>query len=576
VVAAGLRIAGMAFDRPYVYYPDEYAIVKPALDMVATGDPDPHTFTYPSFLIYAETGIVQVVHAVTGAPLTTPAQVWFGGLPGSGPSDLAQDLYQYDLWGRRLVGLLGVLTVLLLAFPGRVAALSLRRRKVSSTATREQPKATRAEPDGARSAAPENGEAGGTPRGPSTSAWDREVGWLAGLVGAGFYALAVLPLDYSRFLTTDIPSAFFTAATLIAAVAAVSRPPDRTSNRFLILSGLFAGMAASTKYNAAVVAIVPAIAYLSRAGSLQAIPTWLRGAVRSRTPYLTALAAVVAFVVITPMIIFDTGAVINDLTGVIFHYNVQGHPGAQGDTIGYYVNYLWTTGFGPVLSVLALAGIVWALVRHRASDLVLVVFPIVYFLLVSIPEVHFERDLMPMVPFLALLAGRFVADTAATVYELIGRRRRFLGAVAATVLIALVAVQPAAAAVQDARVTRLPRTETIARNWVYGHLMSGSAIVREEYTPQLDPYSYRVGYTWTLSTYDLAWYRSHGFRYAIASSRLYDRYFAPGYPTEAAFYNELFSLPVVYEIQPSSTVTGPTIIILDLQPGLAAQQARSP
>jgi len=297
---------------------------------------------------------------------------------------------------------------------------------------------------------------------------------------------------------------------------------------------------------------------------------------RTRTPYLTALAAVVAFVLITPMTIFDTGAVINDIAGVVFHYNVQGHPGAQGDTVGYYINYLWTTGFGPVLSVLAVAGIGWALVRHRASDLVLVVFPIVYFLLVSIPEVHFERDLMPMVPFIALLAGRFVADGAATLYGLIGRRRRFLGMAAATVLLVLVAVQPAAAAIGDARVTRLPRTETIARNWVYGHIQSGSAIVREEYTPQLDPYSYRVGYTWTLSTYDLAWYRSHGFRYAIASSRLYDRYLDPGYPSEAAFYKSLFALPIVYEIDPSSTINGPTIIILDLQPGLTMQQARSP
>ena len=566
----------MAFDRPYVYYPDEYAIVKPALDMVATGDPDPHTFTYPSFLIYAETGIVQVVHAVTGASLDTSRPIWFGGLPSTGLSDLALDQYQYDLWGRRLVGLLGVLTVLLLALAGPVAALSRRRREVSSAAGMEPPDAEPGAPAAAGGAVSGQGWVEGGPSDPTTSTWDREVGWLAGLVAAGFYAFAVLPLDYSRFLTTDVPSAFFAAAALIAALAAVSRPPDRKSNRFLILSGLFVGVAASTKYNAGLVAIVPAIAYLTRAGSPRAVPHWLRGALRTRTPYLAALAAVLAFVLITPMVLFDTGAVINDVAGIVFHYSVQGHPGAQGDSGGYYLNYLWTTGFGPVLSVLTVAGIGWALVRHRASDLVLVVFPLVYFAILSILEVHFERDLMPMVPFTALLAGRFVADAAAALYRVIGRRRRFLGLVAASVLVALLAVQPAAAAIGDARVARLPRTETIARNWIYGHIQSGSAFVREEYTPQLDQYSYRVGFTWTLSDHDLTWYRSHGFRYAIASSRLYDRYLASDYPAEAAFYKSLFALPVVYEIDPSRTINGPTIIILDLQPGSAAQQARSP
>lgn len=36
--AATLRIVGIAFDQPYVYCPDECAIAKPAMGVVATRD----------------------------------------------------------------------------------------------------------------------------------------------------------------------------------------------------------------------------------------------------------------------------------------------------------------------------------------------------------------------------------------------------------------------------------------------------------------------------------------------------------------------------------------------------------
>ena len=104
-------------------------------------------------------------------------------------------------------------------------------------------------------------------------------------------AVAVLPVVNSRYLTTDVPSAFFCAAALAASLASISRSPDRTSDRMLILAGFMVGLAASSKYNAGVVAMVPALAYLTRAGSIRGIPGWLPGAVRSRTPYRSSATA---------------------------------------------------------------------------------------------------------------------------------------------------------------------------------------------------------------------------------------------------------------------------------------------
>ena len=516
-VATWLRLSPITYDNPFVYHPDEWTTVKPALNIAGTGDMDPYLFLYPSFLSYAEAVVSEVVHAVSGRPMGVPTPEGYAGLPARSASDVDPLLYPYVAWGRRLVAALGVLTALLVALAGRAAA--------------------------------RRGEVGRA--------------WLAGLLGAGFIALAVLPLDNSRYLTTDVPSGFWTAAVMAATLAALARPPDRVADRLLILACFLAGLAGSTKYNALAVAIVPTFAYLARAGSLRALPGWSRQGVISPMPLLMALATVAGFVVATPYAILDAGTVAVAVSDQINHYST-GHLGSQGDPVGYYFDYLWNTGFGPALSSLALAGLAWALIRHRAVDLCLASFAVLYLFLASLPVVRYERNLLPLVPFVALLAGRFAADAALTLAGWIRPRSARLAVPAAAGLVALLALQPLAAAIGDTQRAGLPDTRTIARRWIDANLPDGSTIVRESYTPQPDTYRYHVGYLLTLSEHNVTWYREQGFRYAIVSDRWYYRYSAPGYESEAAFYRELLSLPVVFSIQSSEAVQGPRIDIVDL------------
>jgi hypothetical protein len=354
MIATCLRMAGIAYDRPYVYYPDEWAIAKPAMQIVSSGDPDPHSFTYPTLLIYAETGVVEAVHAVSGVSLVTATPQGAGGMAGASGTDFQTSQFPYVMWGRRLVALMGVLTCLLVALGGRWAAGGGGRREWASGAVQPEdgPGAASARAEGV---ATENED---SDRAPAIGQGDR--GWFAGVAGAAFMAVAVLPLGHSRNLTTDVPCSLFTAATMAITLAALARPPDRTSDRLLILAGFLAGLAASTKYNAAVVGVVPLIGYMIHAGSPRALGHWLPDAIRRKTPYLILAAAAAGFVIATPMILFDASGVLGGLRDQVVHYNVQGHVGAQGDSAGYYVDYLWNIGFGPVLSILSLAGVAWA------------------------------------------------------------------------------------------------------------------------------------------------------------------------------------------------------------------------
>jgi hypothetical protein len=525
--AMWLRIQGAEFDRPYVFHPDEWLLVKPAMHMAATSSIDPHTFWYPTFLPYLETGVVEIVHFFTGAPLVVDPVPINGTLPAYALADVDPSQYPYVEWGRTLVGVIGVLTVLTMVFAGMAA----RRRNTEADSQASGDEGNRT--------------------------------WLAGMCGAVFVALAVLPTVNSRFVTTDIPAAFFCAATMAVTLLAISRSPDRTSNRLLILAGLLAGLAASTKYNAVVVAAVPALGYLMRAGSVRALPGWLPGALRSRTPYLSGLAGCAGFLLATPMLILNPRAVLSGIHYQIVTYNVLGHAGYQGDSARYYINYVWTTGFGPVLVTLTVAGLAWALIRHRKADLLLAVFAIGYFALVSIPTVRFERNLLPLVPFVALLAGRFVSDLAFAVRDRLAGRSPRLASAAVVVLLAALAVQPAIVAARDAQAQYRPDTRTVALEWAQHNLPEGAAVVRESYTPQLSADRYHPGYVDTLSFHSLDWYRDHGFRYAIASSAMYARYVAIG-GAPAEFYRDLFSQPTLYRLEPDSSMNGPTIVIVDL------------
>jgi hypothetical protein len=285
----------------------------------------------------------------------------------------------------------------------------------------------------------------------------------------------------------------------------------------------------------------------------------------SPLPYLMIAASFAGFVIATPMILLDWTEVIGGLNDQIVAYNLLGHVGAQGNDLTFYVDYLWTTGFGPELCLLAVGGIAWALVRRRAVDLVLVVFPVLYFLLVSLPVVRYERNLLPLVPFVALLVGRFVADVLIAVRGRIAARSPRVAMAAVAIALLALSAQPGLMAVDDAQAASLPDTRTVALDWVETNLPAGSTIIREAYTPQIPASQYRVAYTMALSDHSLEWYRARGFRYAIASSLLYYRYFQPGTP-QWAFYRELFRRPVVYQIDPSSSLAGPVVIILDLKP----------
>ncbi len=203
-------------------------------------------------------------------------------------------------------------------------------------------------------------------------------GRAAGLTGAVGVAVATTYVAYSRMAVTDVFLALGVSVTLALLV----------SGR-LEWAGVAAGLAASAKYPG-VVLLVPLV--VAGAGAWRRVGTAI------------GLAAA-AFVLTSPFVVIHAGAAWDD-----FH-RVQklaqdGWLGFEGDppTPLAFGGRLWDT-LGPMVLV-AVAGIVAAVRRRERADLILLSFVAAYGLSLLPSHAHFDRYVLPLVPVLAVLAGR--------------------------------------------------------------------------------------------------------------------------------------------------------------------------
>ena len=154
-------------------------------------------------------------------------------------------------------------------------------------------------------------------------------------------------------------------------------------------AGVAAGLAASAKYPG-VILVVPIV--------VAGIGAWRRVGI-------AVGLAVAAFVLTSPFVVIHAGAAWDD-----FH-RVQdlardGWLGFENDpaTPFAFGLRLWET-LGPVVLVAAV-GIVIALRRRERADLILLSFGTAYALSLLASHAHFDRYVLPLVPVLAVLAGR--------------------------------------------------------------------------------------------------------------------------------------------------------------------------
>jgi hypothetical protein len=251
---------------------------------------------------------------------------------------------------------------------------------------------------------------------------------LSSSVAAAFLAsaaVAVSPplIEEGAVIGVDILMATMCTLSVLLAL----RLYERFSLSGLWICALTCGLAISSKYNAAPIALVPlATCLLAKKHSWPVLTAALGG------PVLGFLAA-------TPYLLVHIPLFLDQVAYEVWHYGVAGHVGHMTEPgwpqFLFYLRWLNFEALGPAYTALGLLGVVFlwnAKQPHKA--VVFLLFPLLFGALMISQKTNFTRNMLVIIPFISVIAGvAFVRSLEALRLEGKGR----LVALAALVLLGL-------------------------------------------------------------------------------------------------------------------------------------------
>lgn len=184
-------------------------------------------------------------------------------------------------------------------------------------------------------------------------------------------------------------------------------------------------------------------------------------------------------------------------------------------------------GVGPVALVASLIGLLSLAIRRPGEALLVASFPVAYLLFFLVTaDLFFARFAIPLLPFIALLAGYGVV----IVFQ--GVRRTTLRNASAVLAIALMVLPSLGLSARHDSLLRAEDTRLLLGRWVEANIPPGSKMAIEGYSfvdtrgrwlgPRKIPYQMEI--LPSLRTHPLDYYRREKFDYLIASSFAYGRY----------------------------------------------------
>ena len=299
-----------------------------------------------------------------------------------------------------------------------------------------------------------------------------------GLCAAALLGVTYLHVRDSHFATTDVPMTALLCAGLLCLALAL----DRGRLRDYVWAGVFAGLAASTKYAGAF--LLPAALWMHgvrlrrEGGTLAAVP--------DRRLVALGAAFALAFLAGTPFALLDSASFVRDVLAESRHL-LEGHHVDLPRGWWQHPTVSLRYGMGlPLLGlgVIGLGGLVW---RRPAAGVLLVAFPLVYCLTLAAGRTVFVRYAIPLLPFLCVGAAFAVGGLARAVARRVGPGLEPWLRVA---LCALLAVPSLARVAAFDRVLLARDNRLVVQAWVEANLPPGSRLA------QLAPGGFMQGPQW--------------------------------------------------------------------------------
>jgi len=475
-----LRIWGIDFGLPYLYHPDEPRYVIIAQNIFKTGDLNPHWFNYPSLFYY-----LNALMYITYYPMGKLAGMFHSPLDIPAPITLTMGVGKTPmpstfLLGRLLTANFGTASIILIFLAGR--------QLTNNTAV--------------------------------------------GLLAALMMAISPTNVKNSHLITPDTFLVFFILLSFWGCVKIFQQ--GGTWN--YVFTGISVGLVASTKYNGAIIVFPMLIAHFL---SHESKCSKNFRCFKEPKLHLALILSVIVFLITTPFAILDHQQFLNDLQFEIHHYST-GHSGMEGNALNWYLEYLWKVE--GLVSLLAILEILRGFYARSKQTALCSAFPVIYFPFISSFVVRNARTLLPLTPFLFLLASSFLVNLFKKKNTWQSNKLKLVALCAVVVLIILSLIFPFMQTVKDdIQLITVDSRET-ARIWIANNLPPGAKIVIESYAPYVDPKSFYVHGVYRMIDHKPDWYIDNGFDYLIFGEGMFGRFYREPdkYPKEVSQYEYLF------------------------------------
>jgi len=428
--AIGVRFYGLGWGLPYHFHSDESLLASYAERLRTTDSAAELVRQERRFFIYPPLMMYPVIAFVAGSTLIRPFAY-----------DDPTSLKLFYLIARGIVALLGVATVVLLYFLGK--------RLYSRT---------------------------------------------AGVFAAFILAFIVLHVRDSHFYTTDIPLAFFEVLIMYLALGIV----EKKTTKAYLLAGAVTGLAFTAKQTALLMVPVLGVAHLLALWKDGGLP--LKDKVRVLFSgrslarlFLMGGIMVAIFLIADPFVLMSPANFLAESFRISGYLSGSNQPQwtfqFTGTKFGYWFTNLLFYGMGPLLEIVCLAGMLWALAKRKRADGLVLSFLVIYIALVCTGPMKYIRYAIPLLPFLALLGARFLA-------ELYGAARGRAARLAVIVLLATVGLTSILYSVAYLNVYRREDVRIQASKWIHENIPRGSTVlINISYTtPLLGEMFFRPGF----------------------------------------------------------------------------------
>ncbi len=347
-----------------------------------------------------------------------------------------------------------------------------------------------------------------------------------GLLAALLMSISITNVANSRFITENSFVVFFT---LVATWASI-HIYQRGETRDYIVAGIATGLALSSKYPGGVIGILPLVAHFINPK---------RKGFNDYRLYLTFIFIPIAFLVTTPFALLDYEKFLEDTLYEVGHYST-GHAGMEGNSLIWYLTYMWQTAGS--IYILAVLGIILG-IHSRSKDIIfLSIFPLAYFIFISSFAVRNDRTLLPMTPFMFLLAASFWVHLLNKAKELPSKTIRHLSIFATVCILGVSLVLSISLVVKNIIQRTAVDSRETARVWINDNLPLGAKIAIESYSPFVGSESFFVGAVGKIIDHEPEWYIENGFDYLVFSQGMYGRFYSDPekYSAQISRYDTFF------------------------------------